>query len=247
MNAGVYESIYLDGPRTQDDGRRVAAGDAPFGDRVWEEIDQAVVKAALAVARQEDQLVFDGFPSLTTVDLLSKPGARSVKLRPWSQPGDAVTELDRAGSPGPHSLALTPASYNHLSNCTPQRVDGIGARPPDRDRPRRQGAVHPRRRCADRHQRTLREHRPGPGYGDEFHRAGTGPVRVRGHREPGAVGSSAGGNLCPPVAWASRPWTFETRARCPCCVARTGPTCCALGRGRRRGRAARTCSATSCT
>ncbi|MCL5279457.1 MAG: bacteriocin family protein [Planctomycetes bacterium] len=85
-----------------------------------------VVKAALAVARQEDQLIFEGFPPLRTVGLLNTPGARSVKLRPWSQPGDAVgdiinavAELDRAGFPGPYSLALTPASYNHLFQLYP--------------------------------------------------------------------------------------------------------------------------------
>jgi uncharacterized linocin/CFP29 family protein len=80
-----------------------------------------IVKAALALARQEDQILFDGFPSLNVVGLLNTPGSRSVKLRPWNQPGDAVqdiiaavTELDHAGFPGPYSLALTPASYNHL-------------------------------------------------------------------------------------------------------------------------------------
>ena len=85
-----------------------------------------VVKAALALARQEDQLIFDGFPPLTTVGLLNTAGCRSVKLRPWNQPGDAVadvinavTELDRAGFPGPYSLALTPASYNHLFQLYP--------------------------------------------------------------------------------------------------------------------------------
>ncbi len=85
-----------------------------------------VVKAALAVARQEDQLIFEGLPPLSTVGLLNTPGVRSVKLRPWNQPGDAaadivnaVTELDRAGFPGPYSLALTPASYNHLFQLYP--------------------------------------------------------------------------------------------------------------------------------
>lgn len=85
-----------------------------------------VVKAALAVARQEDQLIFEGFQPLGTAGLLNTPGVRSTKLRPWSQPGDAVadiinavTELDRAGFPGPYSLALTPASYNHLFQLYP--------------------------------------------------------------------------------------------------------------------------------
>jgi uncharacterized linocin/CFP29 family protein len=85
-----------------------------------------VVKAALALAHQEDQIVFDGFEPLRVVGLLNTPGNRSVKLRPWNQPGDAVqdiigavTELDHAGFPGPYSLALTPASYNHLFRLYP--------------------------------------------------------------------------------------------------------------------------------
>jgi uncharacterized linocin/CFP29 family protein len=85
-----------------------------------------IVQAALALARQEDQLVFDGFPPLNLVGLLNTPGCRSIKLRPWNQPGDAVadiigavTELDHAGFPGPYSLALTPSSYNHLFRLYP--------------------------------------------------------------------------------------------------------------------------------
>jgi uncharacterized linocin/CFP29 family protein len=85
-----------------------------------------VILAALALARQEDQVIFEGFPSLNVVGLLNTPGCRSVKLRSWNQPGDAVadiisavTELDQAGFPGPYSLALTPASYNHLFRLYP--------------------------------------------------------------------------------------------------------------------------------
>jgi len=81
----------------------------------------APIQAALASARQEEQLVYNGFPALNTVGLLNTPGTRSIKLRPWNAVGDAVedviaavTELDAGGFTGPYALALTPRSYNHL-------------------------------------------------------------------------------------------------------------------------------------
>jgi len=81
----------------------------------------AIVRAALALARQEEQLVYDGLQAVNITGLLNTPGTRSVKLRPWNAVGDAVedviaavTELDSAGFTGPYALALTPSSYNHL-------------------------------------------------------------------------------------------------------------------------------------
>jgi len=81
----------------------------------------APIQAALASARQEEQLIYNGFPPLSTVGLLNAPGTRSIKLRPWNTVGDAVedviaavTELDAGGFTGPYALALTPRSYNHL-------------------------------------------------------------------------------------------------------------------------------------
>jgi uncharacterized linocin/CFP29 family protein len=81
----------------------------------------AIIKSALALARQEEQLVYDGFQPLGITGLLNTPGVRSVKLRPWNAVGDAVedvtaavTELDAAGFTGPYAMALTPSSYNHL-------------------------------------------------------------------------------------------------------------------------------------
>jgi uncharacterized linocin/CFP29 family protein len=87
----------------------------------------AAVKAALALARQEDQIVFNGLPSLNVAGLLDTPRVRSLKLRPWDAVGDAVqdilsavAELDAAGFLGPYTLALTPRSYNHLFRLYPQ-------------------------------------------------------------------------------------------------------------------------------
>jgi len=77
--------------------------------------------AAIAVARQEDQLVYSGFPPLGATGLLNTSGARSIKLKAWNEVGAAVediigaaTELDNAGFHGPYTLALTPKSYNFL-------------------------------------------------------------------------------------------------------------------------------------
>jgi len=87
----------------------------------------AAVKAAIALARQEDQIIFNGFPSIGAAGLLNMPGVRAIKLRPWNVVGDAVqdiisavTELDTAGFLGPYALALTPKSYNHLFRLYPQ-------------------------------------------------------------------------------------------------------------------------------
>lgn len=81
----------------------------------------APVQAALALARQEEQLIYNGFQPVNVAGLLNTPGTRSVKLRPWNAVGDAVediiaaaTELDAGGFTGPYALALTPRSYNHL-------------------------------------------------------------------------------------------------------------------------------------
>lgn len=87
----------------------------------------APVKAAIALARQEDQLVFNGLAPLNVPGLLNTPRVRSVKLRPWNVVGDAVqdiinatAELDAGGFLGPYALALTPSSYNHLFRLYPQ-------------------------------------------------------------------------------------------------------------------------------
>lgn len=87
----------------------------------------AAANAAIAVARQEDQLVYSGFQPLGVTGLLNTPGARSVKLKPWNEAGapvqdilNAATELDNAGFHGPYTLALTPKSYNHLFRKYPQ-------------------------------------------------------------------------------------------------------------------------------
>lgn len=76
-------------------------------------------KAAIAVARQEDSLVYYGVGGVT--GLLNTPGTHTIKLKLWKEIGaavedviSAVTELDGAGFHGPYTLALAPTTYNLL-------------------------------------------------------------------------------------------------------------------------------------
>lgn len=78
----------------------------------------SAAQAAIAVARQEDQLIYNG---LGGTGLLNASGVHSVKLKPWGEVGvaaediiAAVTELDDAGFHGPYTLALAPKLYNLL-------------------------------------------------------------------------------------------------------------------------------------
>jgi uncharacterized linocin/CFP29 family protein len=84
-------------------------------------------RAAVAVARQEDQLVYTGLASLGATGLFNTPGARSIKLKQSNEVGAAVdnmilavTELDNAGFHGPYALALAPKFYNSLFRRYPQ-------------------------------------------------------------------------------------------------------------------------------
>lgn len=81
----------------------------------------AVAEAAIAVARQEDELVFQGSDELDVPGLLTVDGAGSVTLSAWDEVGaavedliEAMTVLDTAGFHGPYTLALAPARYNSL-------------------------------------------------------------------------------------------------------------------------------------
>lgn len=83
--------------------------------------------AALACARQEDELVFAGSPALGLPGLLHAKGVQTCKLQSWSDVGAAVenvvaclTKLDSAGFQGPYALALAPPLYNALFRRYPQ-------------------------------------------------------------------------------------------------------------------------------
>jgi len=83
-----------------------------------------LVETTIAVARIEDELVFNGAPGV--VGLLNAPDTRRVKLSPWTEVGaaandiiQAITLLDGAGFHGPYSLALSPERYNLLLRIYP--------------------------------------------------------------------------------------------------------------------------------
>lgn len=80
---------------------------------------ESVTKAALDVARKEDDIIFNGRQGAS--GLLTAAESRRVGLSAWDQVGTAagditkaVNELDTAGLHGPYALALSPARYNLL-------------------------------------------------------------------------------------------------------------------------------------
>jgi uncharacterized linocin/CFP29 family protein len=87
----------------------------------------AAAAAAIAVARQEDALLFNGSKALRVEGLLNAKGILSSDLKSWSSVGAAVdgvvaaaNKLDAAGFHGPYALALTPGLYNMLFRLYPQ-------------------------------------------------------------------------------------------------------------------------------
>jgi uncharacterized linocin/CFP29 family protein len=87
----------------------------------------AAASAAIACARLEDQLVFDGDDALEISGLLTADGAASVGVGDWTKVGRAVEDLiaavnalDAAGFPGPYAAAIAPVLYNALYLRYPQ-------------------------------------------------------------------------------------------------------------------------------
>jgi len=79
-----------------------------------------VALAAMACARLEDDLIFNGSKKLGADGLLSAAGNKA-KLSAWAQVGNAaddiikaLTTLDTSGFHGPFALALAPSRYNLL-------------------------------------------------------------------------------------------------------------------------------------
>jgi uncharacterized linocin/CFP29 family protein len=78
-------------------------------------------KAAVAVARLEEQLIFQGSRALAVQGLMTARGSQRTKLGDWSKLGQpiedlvrAASALDAAGFPGPYAAALAPGLYNEL-------------------------------------------------------------------------------------------------------------------------------------
>ncbi len=85
------------------------------------------VEAAIAAARLEDSLVFEGSEALGVEGLLNASGAAKTKVGDWRNVGQAVEDLiaavnalDAAGFPGPYAAALAPPLYNNLFLRYPQ-------------------------------------------------------------------------------------------------------------------------------
>lgn len=87
---------------------------------------RAISVAAMAVARREDDLIFNGLPDRGLSGLLNVPDSATISLQEWSEPGrafdnimEAVNVLDDAGLRGPYALALSPPLYNTLFRLYP--------------------------------------------------------------------------------------------------------------------------------
>jgi uncharacterized linocin/CFP29 family protein len=85
----------------------------------------AVAEAAIACARLEDDLIFNGAPGAP--GLLMVEGSNSLDLSAWDEVGmaaediiKAMTTLDGVGFHGPYSLALAPDRYNRLFRLYPR-------------------------------------------------------------------------------------------------------------------------------
>lgn len=94
---------------------------AAFEQSGIEFISNEAIAAAMAVARQEDTLIFYGSKSLGVEGLATLSAAESYRLSSWNEPGKsvddiiaAVSVLDKAGFPGPYAMALAPERYNLL-------------------------------------------------------------------------------------------------------------------------------------
>jgi uncharacterized linocin/CFP29 family protein len=84
-----------------------------------------VTETAMACARLEDNLIFNGAPGVP--GLLTVEGANEMNLSVWDEIGkaandtiQAITTLDSAGFHGPYSLALAPGRYNLLFRLYPR-------------------------------------------------------------------------------------------------------------------------------
>ncbi len=80
-----------------------------------------VEEAAEAVARREDQIIYQGIPELGIQGLLNTPERHQVTIGDWGGVEQALNDvlaavgrLDEGGFRGPYVLALSPARYNAL-------------------------------------------------------------------------------------------------------------------------------------
>lgn len=81
----------------------------------------AVAEAAIAAAKREEDLIFNGNEELGIEGLMTAEGSNNGALSAWEEVGaavddliEAVTSLDRADFHGPYALALAPVRFNKL-------------------------------------------------------------------------------------------------------------------------------------
>jgi len=81
----------------------------------------SIASAAMAIAKKEDDFLFNGDKEIGSAGLLNAKGTQNFKLKPWNEVGQAaedvikaVTLLDDAGFHGPYTLGLSPKLYNLL-------------------------------------------------------------------------------------------------------------------------------------
>ncbi|HAL45593.1 MAG: hypothetical protein A2Y12_13765 [Planctomycetes bacterium GWF2_42_9] len=84
-------------------------------------------KAAIAVAEQEDNLIFNGLSAIKLNGLLNTSGCQTMNLKSWDDIGAAAEDimwaasmLDNEGFHGPYTLALSINLYNMLFRRYPQ-------------------------------------------------------------------------------------------------------------------------------
>jgi len=77
--------------------------------------------AAEAVARREEDFIYNGSPSFGVEGLLTARGRNAVTMGDWSKVEQSINDvlkavetLDKAGFYGPYALALPPRDYNNL-------------------------------------------------------------------------------------------------------------------------------------
>jgi uncharacterized linocin/CFP29 family protein len=100
----------------------LAMSDVAIFEQTGEPVDNGpIAAAAIALANQEDDLLFNGSRELGAQGLINAKGTQTFKLKAWENPGKAaddlikaVTLLDNAGFHGPYTLGLASGLYNSL-------------------------------------------------------------------------------------------------------------------------------------
>jgi uncharacterized linocin/CFP29 family protein len=107
---------------------RLSARDIAASEQQGVPLDAGVIaQTAIACARQEEDILYNGSKALGVAGLMNAKGTQSLELNSWDETGRAAddiiaaaTKLDEAGYHGPYALGLAPARYNLLFRLYPQ-------------------------------------------------------------------------------------------------------------------------------